>query len=70
MANTTTLSSEFQITIPKEVRESQKWKPGQEFAFIPKAGGYLFVPVPDEEAMRGIAKGPPIENYRDRKDRY
>ena len=39
VANTTTLSSEFQITIPKEVREAQNWKPGQEIAFIPKCGG-------------------------------
>ena len=46
MKNATTLSSEFQITIPKEVRESQNWKPGQEFAFIPKDRGYLLVISP------------------------
>ena len=28
MKNTTTLSSKFQITIPKEVREARNWKPG------------------------------------------
>ena len=39
MANTTTLSSKFQIAIPKEVREAQDWKSGQEFDFIPKCGG-------------------------------
>ena len=70
MANTTTLSSEFQITIPKEVREAQNWKPGQEFAFIPKGHHVLLVPVPDAETLRGIAKGATITNYRDRKDRY
>lgn len=36
-----TLSSKFQISIPKEVRESQGWKPGQKFAFIPEAGGRI-----------------------------
>lgn len=46
MKNTTTLSSEFQITIPKEVREAQNWEPGQEFAFIPKGWGYLLVLSP------------------------
>lgn len=70
MPDTATLSDNFQITIPEDVRASQHWEAGQIFAFIPKAGGYLLVPVPDEETMRGIAKGPPIENYRDRKDRY
>ena len=70
MANTTTLSSEFQITIPKEVREAQNWKPGQELALITKESGVLLVPVPDDEAMFGIAKGASIDNYRDRDDRY
>lgn len=70
MANTTTLSSEFQITIPKEVREAQNWEPGQEFALITKESGVLLVAVPDDEAMFGIAKGASIDNYRDRDDRY
>ena len=65
------LSSEFQITIPKEVRESQNWKPDQEFAFIPKGGGYLLVPCPTIQDLRGIAKGATAStNYRDRKNRY
>ena len=70
MKKTTTLSSKFQIAIPKDVREAQNWEPGQEFAFIPKDGGYLLVPVPDIEALRGIAKGASTDDYRDRKDRY
>ena len=70
MANTATLSSRFQIYIPKAVREAQKWKAGQQLAFIPKDGGVLLVPVPDIEALRGIAKGASTDDYRDRKDRY
>ena len=70
MKNTTTLSSKFQITILKEVREAQNWKAGQEFAFIPKGGGYLLVPCPTIQDLRGIAKGATITNYCDRKDRY
>ena len=69
MANTTTLSSKFQITIPKEVREAQNWKAGQEFAFIPKGGGYLLVPCPTIQDLRGRAKGTTITKNRDRKDR-
>ena len=68
MANTTTLSSKFQIAIPKEVREAQNWKSGQELAFIPKGGGYLFVPSSTIQDLRGIAKGACTDNCRDRKD--
>ena len=70
MTNTATLSSEFQITIPEQVRTDQNWKPGQEFAFIPKGAGWLLVPVPDIESLRGIAKGASPDNYRDRQHRY
>jgi hypothetical protein len=35
--NVTTLSSKFQISVPKSVREQQKWKVGQKFAFVPSA---------------------------------
>jgi AbrB family looped-hinge helix DNA binding protein len=68
--NAVTLSSKFQISIPKEVRESQGWKPGQRFAFIPKGSGYELVPVPKLQDLRGIAKGADTSNYRDRYDRY
>jgi AbrB family looped-hinge helix DNA binding protein len=65
-----TLSSKFQISIPKEVRESQGWKPGQKFAFVPTRGGYELVPVPKLEDIMGIAEGADLTNYRDRYDRY
>jgi AbrB family looped-hinge helix DNA binding protein len=70
MANTATLSSKFQISIPKAVRDSNNWKAGQEFAFISKGAGVLLVPVPTLEELRGIAAGANPENYRDRNDRY
>jgi AbrB family looped-hinge helix DNA binding protein len=70
MSATTKLSSKFQISIPKEVRERQGWRAGQEFVFLPKGGGVVLVPVPDRASLRGIAKGANPENYRDRTDRY
>lgn len=70
MTATATLSSKFQISIPKSVREEQRWKAGQEFVFIPKGKGVLIVPVPELEQLAGIAKGASKEDYRDRKDRY
>ena len=43
---------------------------GQVFAFIPKGAGVLLVPVLDEEAPFGIARGANTDNYRDRNDCY
>ncbi len=70
MTATATLSSKFQISIPKEVREAQEWRPGQEFVFIPKGSGVLVIPVPKIEELAGIARGARNLEYRDRKDRY
>ena len=70
MPSTATLSSKFQISIPKAVRTARKWKAGQEFAFIPKGTGVLLVPVPDAKALAGIAKGANPADYRDRNDRF
>ena len=70
MSDIATLSSDYQIMIPKGIRESRNWKPGQEFAFTHKGSGVLLVPVPKDEELFGIAKGASSDNYRDRKDRY
>lgn len=70
MAATATLSSKFQISIPKAVREEQRWQAGQEFVFIPKGKGVLVMPVPELKQLSGIAKGARKDGYRDRKDRY
>lgn len=70
MADTATLSSKFQISIPKAVRDEQRWDAGQEFVFIPKGKGVLLMPVPTIDELRGIAKGANPEGYRDRNDRY
>ena len=70
MSDTATLSSKFQISIPKSVRTSRHWQAGQEFAFIPKGTGVLLVPVPDRATLMGLAKGAIPADYRDRKDRF
>ena len=70
MTATATLSSKFQISIPKAVREAKGWCAGQEFVFIPKGTGVLVVPVPELDDLRGIARGADKTGYRDRDDRY
>jgi len=70
MASTATLSSKFQISIPKAVRDEVHWEAGQEFVFIPRGKGVLVMPVPAFDELAGIAKGARKADYRDRKDRY
>lgn len=65
-----TLSSKYQISIPKDVRERQSWDAGQKFVFIPKGKGVLLMPVPTLEALHGIAKGANTDDVRDRTDRF
>lgn len=69
-AATATLSSKYQISIPKVVREALQWEAGQEFVFIPKGKGVLVMPVPSLGQLAGIAKGARTDDYRDRRDRY
>jgi AbrB family looped-hinge helix DNA binding protein len=65
-----TLSSKYQIAIPKAIREEQHWQSGQQFVFIPKGKGLLLMPVPSFEALQGIAKGSDPTEFRDRSDRF
>ena len=64
-----TLSSKFQISIPKSIRDELHWEAGQEFVFIPKGNGALLMPVPELDELFGIAAGANADDYRDRSDR-
>ena len=66
----TTLSSKYQISVPKSVRDSQHWKPGQKFAFVPSGRSVVLVPVPTREELAGSMRGANGDDYRDRNDRY
>jgi hypothetical protein len=62
---TATLSSKYQLAIPKSVCEEQDWQFGQQFAFIPKGKGMLMVPVPSLAELQGIAEGADVSHFRD-----
>lgn len=70
MSATATLSSKYQITIPKVVREGLHWEASQELVFIPKGKGVLVMPAPQLAQLVGIAKGASTQDYRDRQDRF
>lgn len=58
-----TLSSKFQISIPKAVRAARHWEAGRVFAFIPKGEGVMLVQVPKPEELFGLARGANPEDY-------
>lgn len=70
MADTATLSTKYQISIPKAVRQVKGWKAGQEFAFLPKGTGVLLVPVPEASDLAGLAEGADPSQFRERDDRF
>jgi AbrB family looped-hinge helix DNA binding protein len=70
MADIAVLSKGFRISIPKDVRDAQDWRPGQRFAFLPRGDSLLLVPVPNREDLAGIVKGATAGRYRDRRDRF
>lgn len=69
MTAASTLSSKYQISVPETVREQMGWRPGQKIAFIAGADGILLVPIPEREALVGLARGANPEGYRDRNNR-
>ena len=68
--STATLSSKFQFSVPKEVRESMQLQPGQQFELIPMGSIIQLVPKTSIKELRGVARGANPEQYRDRKDRH
>lgn len=64
-----TLSSKFQIVIPKALREQLHLEAGQQFVFVAKGNVINLVPKQDLKQLRGLLKGANPENARDRQDR-
>jgi AbrB family looped-hinge helix DNA binding protein len=67
---TATLSSKFQVSIPKAVRERMGLTAGQQFLFIPRGDTLVLVPKRDLAGLRGSVQGADTSGTRDREDRY
>jgi AbrB family looped-hinge helix DNA binding protein len=52
-----TLSSKFQLSIPKDIREAMHLKPGQQLSFLRVGKSLRLVPVMRLEDLFGLAKG-------------
>jgi len=66
----TTLSSKFQLSVPKAVREELGLRAGQRFAVIAKGPVIELVPVISIAEARGLLKGAASDDFRDRTDRF
>ena len=65
---TTTISSKYQVVIPREVRKQFGLKPGQKIMFIPYKKTLRVVIVPPIEQARGMFKGLDTNGLREEED--
>ena len=64
----TTISSKYQIVIPREVREKFNLQPGQKLMFIPYQKSIRLVIVPSIEEALGMFKGINTDHLREEDD--
>ncbi len=64
--STATISSKFQIIIPKQIRKRFNLQPGQKLVFIPYEHSIRVIVVPPIEQGFGFLKG--IDTSVDRED--
>jgi len=67
--STATLSSKYQLSLPKALREAMQLQPGQQFELIPMGAIIQMVPKTSIKSLRGVARGANPAKYRDRSDR-
>ena len=65
----TTISSKYQVVIPKPVRTRLHLKPKQKLTVIEKDRMLILIPQASLDELRGIAAGAKIDSYREKQDR-
>jgi AbrB family looped-hinge helix DNA binding protein len=66
---TATLSSKYQLVLPRKARERLGLKPGTKFTVFEKGGLLYLVPQRPMREMRGVARGVSPRGLREKKDR-
>lgn len=64
-----TVSSKYQIVIPREIRKSMDIRPGHKIDMVKINNHIVLVPVRDIKEMRGFLKGIDTEIEREEEDR-
>jgi AbrB family looped-hinge helix DNA binding protein len=70
MPSTVTLSTKYQVVVPKAVRERLHLRPGMKLQVIEKGGVVYLIPERPMREYRGILKGARIKDVRDESDRF
>lgn len=65
----TTISTKFQIVIPKDVREKLHLSPQQRLQVLEKGGVITLVPEVSLKSLKGALKGMSKTGVREKKDR-
>jgi bifunctional DNA-binding transcriptional regulator/antitoxin component of YhaV-PrlF toxin-antitoxin module len=66
---TTTLSTKYQLVLPRGARAQMRLRPGMKFTVLAKGGVIFLVPERPASAFRGIAAGTGVRELRDKTDR-
>ena len=64
-----TVSSKYQVVIPKEVRRQVPLRTGQKLAVVVKEGAITLLPDRSLASFRGLLKGMKVGQIRDKRDR-
>ncbi|MBI4211555.1 MAG: AbrB/MazE/SpoVT family DNA-binding domain-containing protein [Deltaproteobacteria bacterium] len=65
----TSLSTKYQVVIPKEVRSRLEMKPGQKFVIWEKDGVIYLIPTEKIKDLQGFLKGMDASQFREETDR-
>jgi AbrB family looped-hinge helix DNA binding protein len=66
---TVTLSSKFQLVLPRRARERLRLRPGMKFTVLEKGDIIYLVPDRAMREFRGVAESTTTRGLRDKKDR-
>jgi AbrB family looped-hinge helix DNA binding protein len=66
------LSSKFQLSIPKSIRDDMRLHAGQKFAVVARGSVIELIPIKNIKDARGMLPLTQYDSadYRDRQDRY
>ena len=65
-----TVSSKYQVVIPKEIRRQVPLKTGQKFAIVVKEGLITLLPDRPLASFRGFLKDMKVGQVREKRDRF
>jgi AbrB family looped-hinge helix DNA binding protein len=66
---TVTLSTKYQLVLPRKARERLKLRPGTKLTVMAKGGVIYLVPERPLRALRGVAAGVKPRGLREKRDR-